>query len=116
VIVVSTTGKVGSEAARLLAKRSLPVRVLAHHPEKAAAQAEAGVDVVEGDLDVPESIDAAVLSRRRLRLHPVRTWERRISPPVPRDSPPKTRHACSRRCSAGRTASVRTLARNRSRR
>src|SRR5438132_13270251 len=59
-ILVTTTGKVGSEASRLLAKRGVPVRVLAHHPSKAAALAEAGVDVVEGDLDVPESIDMAV--------------------------------------------------------
>ena len=46
-ILVTTTGKVGSEASRLLAKRGVPVRVLAHHPSKAAALAEAGVDVVE---------------------------------------------------------------------
>ncbi len=59
-ILVITTGKVGSEASRLLAKRGVPVRVLAHHPSKAAALAEAGVDVVEGDLDVPESIDMAM--------------------------------------------------------
>src|SRR5882762_8333340 len=59
-ILVTTTGKVGSEASRLLAKRSVPVRVLAHHPSQAAALAEAGVDVVEGDLDVPESIDMAM--------------------------------------------------------
>jgi len=59
-ILVTTTGKVGSEASRLLAKRGVPVRVLAHHPSKAAALAEAGVDVVEGDLDVPESIDMAM--------------------------------------------------------
>ena len=49
-ILVTTTGKVGSEASRLLAKRGVPVRVLAHHPS-AAALAEAGVDIVEGDLD-----------------------------------------------------------------
>jgi uncharacterized protein YbjT (DUF2867 family) len=36
-ILVTTTGKVGSEAARLLAQRGVPVRVLAHHPAKAAA-------------------------------------------------------------------------------
>ena len=59
-ILVTTTGKVGSEASRLLAKRGVPVRVLARHPSKAAALAEAGVDVVEGELDVPESIDVAM--------------------------------------------------------
>jgi uncharacterized protein YbjT (DUF2867 family) len=60
VILVPTAGKVGSEAARLLAKRGVSVRVLAHHAAKAAALADAGVDVVEGDLDVPASIDAAM--------------------------------------------------------
>jgi uncharacterized protein YbjT (DUF2867 family) len=59
-ILVTTTGKVGSEAARQLVLRGLPVRVLAHHPAKAAALADAGVDVVEGDLDVPASVDAAM--------------------------------------------------------
>lgn len=59
-ILVTTTGEVGSEASRLLAKRGVPVRVLAHHPETAAAPAEAGVDIVEGDVDVPESIDLAM--------------------------------------------------------
>jgi uncharacterized protein YbjT (DUF2867 family) len=33
-ILVTTTGKVGSEAARLLAKRGVPVHILAHHPGK----------------------------------------------------------------------------------
>jgi len=42
VILVTTTGKVGSEAAHQLAKRGVPVRVLAHHPWKAAALADAG--------------------------------------------------------------------------
>jgi uncharacterized protein YbjT (DUF2867 family) len=36
-ILVTTTGKVGSEASRLLAKRGVPVRVLAHHPSKATS-------------------------------------------------------------------------------
>ena len=38
-ILVTTTGKVGLEASWLLAKRGVPVRVLARHPSKAAALA-----------------------------------------------------------------------------
>jgi NAD(P)-dependent dehydrogenase (short-subunit alcohol dehydrogenase family) len=47
VILITTAGKVGSETARLLAQREVPVRVVVRHPEKATALAQAGVDVVE---------------------------------------------------------------------
>jgi len=60
VILVTTAGKVGSAAARLIAQREVPVRVLVRHPEKAAALAQAGVEIFPGDLDSPESIDQAV--------------------------------------------------------
>ena len=56
-ILMTTAGKVGSEAARLLAQRGESVRVLVRHPENAAALAQAGVDVFPGDLDLPDSID-----------------------------------------------------------
>lgn len=59
-ILVTTAGKVGSEASRLLAERGLPVRVLVRHPEKASALTQAGVEVVEGDLEEPATIDAAL--------------------------------------------------------
>ena len=59
-ILVSATGKVGSEAARLLAERGEEVRILAHHPENASELAASGVQVVLGDLDVPATIDAAM--------------------------------------------------------
>lgn len=59
-ILITTAGKVGSEAARLLAQRGEPVRVLVRHPAGAAALAEAGAEVAEGDLEIPESIDAAM--------------------------------------------------------
>ncbi len=59
-ILVTTAGKVGAEAARLLAQRGASVRVLARDPEKAAALGQVGVDVVEGDLDAPATIDAAM--------------------------------------------------------
>ncbi|GAA2913496.1 nucleotide-diphosphate-sugar epimerase [Actinoplanes cyaneus] len=59
-ILVTTAGKVGAEAARLLARRGQPVRLLVRDPAKAAALAEAGVDVAAGDLTAPDTIDAAM--------------------------------------------------------
>jgi uncharacterized protein YbjT (DUF2867 family) len=59
-ILITTAGKVGAEAARLLAAQGEPVRVLARHPEKVAGLSQAGVEVVEGDLEVPASIDSAM--------------------------------------------------------
>lgn len=59
-ILVTTAGKVGSDAARLLAEQEEPVRVLVRDPEKVAALAQAGVEVAEGDLEVPATIEGAV--------------------------------------------------------
>ena len=59
-ILVTTAGKVGSEASRLLAERGIAVRVIARNAEKAAALATDGVDVFQGDLEVPASVDAAM--------------------------------------------------------
>lgn len=51
-MILVTAGKVGAEAARLLAERGGPVRVLVRDPRKAAALAQAGAEVAEGDLEV----------------------------------------------------------------
>ncbi len=59
-ILITTAGKVGAEAARLLAAQNEPVRLLARHPEKASALSQTGVEIVAGDLEVPASIDAAM--------------------------------------------------------
>ncbi|MFS8204362.1 NmrA family NAD(P)-binding protein (plasmid) [Streptomyces sp. CWNU-52B] len=65
-ILVTTAGKVGTEAVRLLAERQLPVRVLVRDPAKTKTKAKALVDagagaqVVVGDLEAPASIDAAM--------------------------------------------------------
>jgi uncharacterized protein YbjT (DUF2867 family) len=59
-ILVTTAGKVGSEAVRLLTQRQTPVRVLVRDPAKAKVLADAGAHVVGGDLQVPASIDAAM--------------------------------------------------------
>jgi uncharacterized protein YbjT (DUF2867 family) len=62
VILVTTAGKVGAEAARLLREQDGPVRVLVRDPDKAAAKAlaAAGAEIAAGDLDEPASIDAAM--------------------------------------------------------
>ena len=59
-ILVTTAGKVGSEASRLLGNQGVPVRVIVRNADKAAALATDGVDVFKGDLEVPASIDAAM--------------------------------------------------------
>jgi uncharacterized protein YbjT (DUF2867 family) len=76
-ILITTGGKVGSAASRLLAERGIPVRVLVRHPEKAAALAQTGVEVFPGDLDSPESIDQAMrgVSRVILVTQPVLSQE-----------------------------------------
>ncbi len=59
-ILVTTAGKVGSEAARVLVQQGAPVRVLVRNPDKAISLRQAGVEVVEGDLDDAATIDAAM--------------------------------------------------------
>jgi uncharacterized protein YbjT (DUF2867 family) len=59
-ILVTTAGKVGSEAVLLLRQREVPVRALVRNPEKAKALADAGAEIAVGDLAAPSSIDAAV--------------------------------------------------------
>jgi uncharacterized protein YbjT (DUF2867 family) len=59
-ILVTTAGKVGSEASRRLAQQGVPVRVIVRNDEKSVALATDGVDVFKGDLEVPGSIDAAL--------------------------------------------------------
>ena len=59
-ILVTTAGKVGTEAALVLRQRDLPVRVLVRDAGKTKALADAGAELAVGDLDVPASIDAAM--------------------------------------------------------
>jgi len=58
VLVTGATGRVGRMVVDLLADAGLPVRALTHRPQEAALPA--GVEVVTGDLTVPESLDAAL--------------------------------------------------------
>lgn len=59
-ILVTTTGKVGSETVRLLAREGIPVRTISRHPESAAELVNAGAEVLLGDLEDRESIDRAM--------------------------------------------------------
>jgi uncharacterized protein YbjT (DUF2867 family) len=59
-ILVTTAGKVGSEAARLLATRGTPVRVIVRDADKAATLEIEGVEAFSGDLEVPATIDEAM--------------------------------------------------------
>lgn len=73
-ILVTTIGTVGAEAARILAAGDEPVRVLARHPEKATALSRSGVEVVAGDLADPTALDTALRGVRSVVL---------VSPAVP---------------------------------
>ena len=59
-ILVTTAGKVGAETARLLRQQGIPVRVLVRDPRKAAALAELGAEIAEGDLEAPPTVDEAL--------------------------------------------------------
>ena len=59
-ILVTTAGKVGGEASRLLAERGGPVRVLVRDPAKAPVLQQAGIKVAIGDLAVPGTLDQAL--------------------------------------------------------
>jgi len=74
-ILVTTAGKIGAEASRLLAQRGAPVRVLVRNPEKVTGLAQAGVDVCRGDLEVSATIDAAMQDVTSVVL---------VSPAIPR--------------------------------
>jgi uncharacterized protein YbjT (DUF2867 family) len=59
VLVTGATGRIGRAVVDLLIDAGLPVRALAHRSE-AAVPLPANVEVVTGDLTVPESLDAGL--------------------------------------------------------
>ncbi len=58
VLVTGATGRVGRVVVAQLLEAAVPVRALTRRPE--AAELPAGVEVVSGDLTVPESLDLAL--------------------------------------------------------
>ncbi len=67
ILVTGATGTIGTEVVKLLLAQGEKVRVLARDPQK-AAKLGAGVDVVQGDLDKPETLPAAFQGVTKLFL------------------------------------------------
>ena len=74
IVVTGATGKVGGEAARLLAERGVAVRAVVRDPAKAVALREAGAQVAVADLDDAGALDAALAGADAVIL---------VSPAVP---------------------------------
>jgi uncharacterized protein YbjT (DUF2867 family) len=66
ILVTGATGNVGGKVAAALAARGAEVRVVARDP--ARAKAPAGVEVVQGDLDLAESLTPALDGARAVFL------------------------------------------------
>ncbi|MCO6000266.1 SDR family oxidoreductase [Actinoallomurus rhizosphaericola] len=60
ILVTGATGKVGSEAVRLLAAQHHPTRALVRDPARAPYGGAAGVEIAVGDFDRPATLDAAM--------------------------------------------------------
>ncbi|MEV0151983.1 MULTISPECIES: SDR family oxidoreductase [unclassified Nonomuraea] len=58
ILITGATGNVGSELVTLLAARDIPVRAMTRNPAKATFPA--GVEVVTGDFDQPDTLAAAL--------------------------------------------------------
>jgi uncharacterized protein YbjT (DUF2867 family) len=59
VLVTGATGRIGRVVVDFLVDAGVPVRALTHGSESAAA-VPANIEVVTGDLSVPESLDAGL--------------------------------------------------------
>jgi uncharacterized protein YbjT (DUF2867 family) len=57
ILVTGATGKIGSEAVRLLAARHHPTRALVRDPSRAP---HGDIEIVTGDFDRPDTLDAAM--------------------------------------------------------
>jgi uncharacterized protein YbjT (DUF2867 family) len=66
ILVTGATGNVGSEVVAALARRGAEVRAVVRDP--ARARMPAGVDVVAGDLELPESLTPALAGARAVFL------------------------------------------------
>jgi uncharacterized protein YbjT (DUF2867 family) len=60
IAVTGATGNVGAEVAAALAQRGLAARAVVRNRDVAAARMPAGVEVVQGDLELPESLTPAL--------------------------------------------------------
>jgi uncharacterized protein YbjT (DUF2867 family) len=60
IVVTGATGNVGSEVVAALAQRGLPARAVVRDRDAAAATMPAGVEAIQGDLELPESLTPAL--------------------------------------------------------
>lgn len=73
ILVTGATGTNGVHVVNQLSARGAPVRALAHSPVKAAALRLPGVQVVTGDLGVPDTLGPALRGVERALLLPANT-------------------------------------------
>ena len=73
ILVTGATGRVGRPLVAELARRGLPVRALVRDAVRAAAVLPAGVELFQGDLSAPETLDAAFGGVDRAFLLPANT-------------------------------------------
>lgn len=60
ILLTGATGHSGTEIAKELARLGVPFRALVRNKAKAAGKLPGGAEIVEGDLDKPDSLDAAL--------------------------------------------------------
>ncbi len=60
ILLTGVTGKTGSQAAKLLAEKNLPLRALVRNEEKAGPLRDAGIEVVIGDVTNEEDVKNAL--------------------------------------------------------
>ena len=60
ILVTGATGRIGSELVHALLSKRVPVRAMVRSLQKAKALQSSGIELVEGDLEKPESLDAVL--------------------------------------------------------
>ncbi|MGE3978050.1 MAG: NmrA/HSCARG family protein [Nitrospira sp.] len=60
ILVIGATGRQGGAVAKALIAKDQKIRVMTRHPEKAAALAKAGAEVVQGDLTNQDALQLAL--------------------------------------------------------
>ena len=68
ILITGATGRTGAEAARQLALKGVPVRILTRNAEKAAALKEAGAEIAIGDAGDAQAVRAALRGVSKLAV------------------------------------------------
>src|SRR5437868_6652532 len=69
-LLTGATGKVGGHLAKLLSAQKVPVRVLVRDRSKSGALEPLGLELVQGDMDRPETLTAAFVGVDKAFLLP----------------------------------------------